>query len=260
MKLLSLNLWGGKQDRQLFDYLKKQSESADIFCFQEVFTSPKADNLGTLEDGTRPQLFKELSELLKSFNGYFVLTSKNHGLTKAKLGVDHGLAIFARKNLAVVRREKKMIAGTKDYVFTEDFIDFPCAVFHLKLSEAGLNIFNYHGIPVPGEKLDTQDRVEASQKIAQFLSETHGAKILCGDFNLMPETKSIKILQDTGLKNLISQFGITNTRNEMSWNIYANKQSFADYTFVSPQIKVKNFEVPYNLVSDHLPMILEFEI
>ena len=85
------------------------------------------------------------------------------------------------------------------------------------------------------------------------------AKILCGDFNLMPETESIKMLGEA-MRDLIKDYKITNTRNEISWKTYNNKQYFADFTFVSKDINVLNFEVPYNEVSDHLPMILEFEL
>jgi endonuclease/exonuclease/phosphatase family metal-dependent hydrolase len=73
----------------------------------------------------------------------------------------------------------------------------------------------------------------------------------------MPETESIKMLDNLGT-NLIKEFKINNTRNEISWKKYHNRQSFADYIFVSPDIRVNKFEVPYNLVSDHLPLVLEF--
>jgi endonuclease/exonuclease/phosphatase family metal-dependent hydrolase len=41
---------------------------------------------------------------------------------------------------------------------------------------------------------------------------------------------------------------------------FYGKQPFADYIFITPDIKVKNFEVPDLEISDHLPMILDFDI
>ena len=82
--------------------------------------------------------------------------------------------------------------------------------------------------------------------------------ILCGDFNLRPDTQSMTILE-TKMRNLIKEFGIKTTRNELYADLKVFNDYFADYVLVSPGIKVQNFQVPYVLASDHLPMILEFD-
>jgi hypothetical protein len=61
-------------------------------------------------------------------------------------------------------------------------------------------------------------------------------------------------------RDLIRDYKIENTRNEISWKQYSNKQYYADFTFVTDDIKVLNFDVSYCLVSDHLPMILDFSL
>jgi exonuclease III len=262
MKLMSLNLWGGKEGQKLFNYLQEESITTDIFCFQEVFHSSEAENFPVLEDGTHPRLFPELTGLLKGFTGYFALTSKNHGLIKAKFSVDHGLAVFVKNSFEVLEQTKTMVFGREDDVVKADFSNLPCAIFCVKIATGKgiLSVLDYHGIAIPGDKLDTPARIEASKKIAELLLAVPGAKILCGDFNLMPQAQSIQLVEQAAMKNLIKEFNISNTRNENSWKTYNNKQSFADFTFVSEQVKIKSFQVPYNLVSDHLPMILEFEI
>jgi endonuclease/exonuclease/phosphatase family metal-dependent hydrolase len=121
-------------------------------------------------------------------------------------------------------------------------------------------ICNMHGHPKPVDKLDTTDRISQSQQLIDFFAGLPGQKIIGGDFNLDPTTQSVKVFSQAGYKDLISDFGITSTRNEVAWASYPdNKQHFADYVFVSPGVQVKNFEVPYNEVSDHLPQILEVE-
>jgi endonuclease/exonuclease/phosphatase family metal-dependent hydrolase len=124
-----------------------------------------------------------------------------------------------------------------------------------------LSVINFHGVARPGSKLDTPQRINHAKKLRLIWdSLPNPAKILCGDFNMYPDIESMKMLEGCG-KNLIREFNIQNTRNEQSWKKYpGSRQTFADFTFVSPQIKVKTFEVPYNEVSDHLPMILEFGI
>lgn len=40
--------------------------------------------------------------------------------------------------------------------------------------------------------------------------------IIVGDFNLMPDTKSISMIEEAGFDNLIAQYAIQTTRNEGS--------------------------------------------
>ena len=86
-----------------------------------------------------------------------------------------------------------------------------------------------------------------------------------GDFNLMPDTKSINLFENSGYRNLIKEFDIKETRNRFAWDTFKNdpdyvQQHFADYCFVSKDINVKSFEVPDIEVSDYLPLVLEFEV
>ena len=61
------------------------------------------------------------------------------------------------------------------------------------------------------------------------------------------------------MRNLIIEKNIPRTRSKLSpfWG-KSDFQKFADYTFVSKNIVVKDFSVPDVEISDHLPMILEF--
>lgn len=87
-----------------------------------------------------------------------------------------------------------------------------------------------------------------------------GGKVLCGDFNLLPQTKSIAMLEGR-MRNLIKEYNIKTTRSKLNpYHGTPTEQHFADYVFVSEDIKVLDFKVPEAEVSDHLPMILEFEI
>lgn len=73
------------------------------------------------------------------------------------------------------------------------------------------------------------------------------------DFNLEPETRSIKMLEN-GMKNLIKEFGIKFTHNKE----LCPDDNISDYVIISEGIDVKKFKVPEVFVSDHLPLILEF--
>ena len=253
MKLVSFNVWGGTIYEPLVDYIGKLSADTDIFCFQEVFSSLPGAPI--ISSGARMFLFEELSVLLKDFSGFFDLRSEGFDFNgKINAPVSHGLATFIRKGLNVTSINSKIIDEVGEYA------DRLVKAQILTLNSEGktLTIINFHGIALPGEKLDTPERISQSEKLSVvWRSLGNGEKILCGDFNLMPETKSIKILEACG-RNLIKDFNIKNTRNKVSWKRFNSKQKFADYCFVSSGVEVQGFEVPYTEVSDHLAMILEF--
>jgi len=118
----------------------------------------------------------------------------------------------------------------------------------------GHTICNFHGHWKPHtNKEDLPERIEQSKKIVEFLKPEKSKKILCGDFNLAPHTQSIRILED-GMRNLVKEYGITSTRS----HYYTKDGKFADYILVSPEVEVKDFKVLPDVVSDHLPLYLEF--
>jgi len=99
-------------------------------------------------------------------------------------------------------------------------------------------------------------------RIVEHLSKCTDPKVIGGDFNLMPDTESVGLFEKSGYKNLIKDFDIKTTRSSLNSGKYpeGDIQYFADYAFVSPEVKVKDFKVPQVEISDHLPLILEFEI
>ncbi len=56
------------------------------------------------------------------------------------------------------------------------------------------------------------------------------------------------------MRNLIKEHGITSTRSHH----YTKPVKFADYAIVSKDLDVIKFEVLQDPVSDHLPLLLEF--
>lgn len=255
MKLVSFNLWGGTIYEPLMDYISEQSATTDIFCFQEVFSAlPGAPETSS---GARMFLFEELQELLKDFSGFFDLRSQGcdfQGLVDAP--VSHGLAVFVRSRLETRSINSKLIGEVGE--LPDRLVK--AQVLTVASANKLLSVINFHGVAQPGNKLDTPERLEQSKKLLEIArSLPNRPVILCGDLNLMPETESIKILEQD-LNNLIKEFNITNTRNEVSWKRFSNIQKFSDFVFVSPGLKIKSFEVPYNEVSDHLPMLLDFDL
>ncbi len=248
----------------LFDFVEEQAKNTDIFCFQEVFRA--GDGAPVLSSRAHMYMYQELCEKLPAFEGVFAAKGSGYDYdSKVSWPLELGMAVFAKKDLKITG------SGWFSYFDTNGYPNSPLeegmAGLHtvsMKLANGmTMHIINVHGISIPGNKLDTNERLLQSERIIECANKfPQDFVIICGDFNLMPETESISMIENIGFKNLIKDYNITNTRNEVQWAKFPGleKQHFADYMFVSKNIPVNDFLVPYNEISDHLPMILEINI
>lgn len=260
MKLISLNTWGGKVFEPLMDFIIQHSGNTDIFCLQEIYnTNSPVKSYHHI----RANLLAELIKILPDFQSTYSVEFRGYDSCPDSVNFDLtvGKAIFSKDSLKILLRGELLISGDKGgKALKSNFSNLPITLQFVDIDINGklLTIANLHGTSFPGSKLDTLQRLEQSQKVLDFLNIKVGAKVLTGDFNLLPPTKSIQIFEKE-LRNLISEYKIERTRSDL--NPYAIREDFqkhADYTFVSKDLKVKNFEVPNLKISDHLPMILEF--
>ena len=236
MRVVFLNSWYAKAGNPFYDFIFQNSPETDIFCLSEV----------------HPELFSKLKTILTGFSGVY-----GKGIFDKNMNFRYGQAVFT-KSVKV-----KTLSRLKSPTDFENEPDFAFAMAFGMKSNAGLfNLVNLHGKSRPGDKLDTPARIKQSEMIIDFLKSKPGPKIIGGDFNLLPDTESIKMFERAGYRNLIKDFDIKETRNKLSWQQFPDKekQHFADYCFVSPGVEVVNFKVPKNEISDHLPLILDFEI
>ena len=126
----------------------------------------------------------------------------------------------------------------------------------LKLAKTKIRVLNYHGI-WSKDKRGAKKTLEACKKIKELALEANYPSIICGDFNLFPDTESMQVFYNNFV-NLVDEYDIKTTRpgdNELS----SKKRNVVDYILVDKRIKVNNFRVVNSNVSDHLPLVLEFE-
>lgn len=261
MKLISLNTWGGLAFEPLVKFIQENKDT-DVFCFQEIY-----HNGGVLKrlGRIRADLLTDLKAALGNYQVFFYPAIKGYNLDgehaeKANFDLQFGLAIFIKNSIRVKSVGQEEIYDDHTGTLNLDFSNLPVYFQYIVLEHSGkyYTICNFHGIPKPGNKLDTPERIAQSKKILDFLSTQNGAKIVAGDFNLLPDTESIHLIERQ-MNNLISQYNISITRSPLSpYYGTAGFQKFADYAFVSAEVVVKSFKVPDIAISDHLPMILEF--
>lgn len=120
-----------------------------------------------------------------------------------------------------------------------------------------ISILNVHGLWNGKGKTDTPERIEQSRRIRNFMDSVKGRQIICGDFNLLPETESLSILEE-GMRNLVKEYNVASTRTSL-YTRAETSGKFADYIFVSPDITILDFTVLPDEVSDHSPLYLEIE-
>lgn len=236
MKVIFLNVNRGSNLKKLLNFIKEHQQTTNIFCFQEA----------------NKNLIVELAQILKDFD--FVDTSSVTD-DPEKLQV------------CMIKKDHLQSSGTLDLYETTK-IEPKGFVQYLIHSSPHLLVGNVHGKVYPGDKKDNKLRKLQSKRIIDFLMSQASPKIVGGDFNLLPETESIKMFKENGFRDLIQEYKIKTTRNESAWSFaknnkdrkYFGKQVYADYVFVAPDIKVNSFEVPNIEISDHLPLILDCEI
>ncbi len=256
MKLITLNTWGGRAGRDLLlSFFPKYEQETDVFCLQEIWSAPH-DHLEGYSTAGKPltnadvatRIMQDICGTLSNFKEYFRPHFTDH----------YGIMTMVNKKIRVQDEGEVYVHKEKGYFPKDDLGKHARNIQWLKLENDGklFAIINFHGLWNGQGKGDSDDRILQSQNIINFLKTIQGEYILCGDFNLLPDTQSLKMFEEFGLRNLIKEYGITSTRT----SFYKPEVRYADYVFVSPGVKVNDFRVLPDEVSDHNALMLDFDI
>lgn len=114
-----------------------------------------------------------------------------------------------------------------------------------------------HGLRDLKGKTDTPERAAQAQKLLDLsrrVSEPDDLTVICGDFNVEPNSQTLTILSEAGMSELVTGRGFNGTRNTQ----YKKSGRYADYMLINREEAVMGFDVIYDPeVSDHCPLILE---
>ncbi|MCT4370367.1 endonuclease/exonuclease/phosphatase family protein [Yangia mangrovi] len=265
MRIMSLNAWGGTLHVPLLQYLA--SEAPEVLCLQEVIHSPETDKADlTYRDGEhvlpqRANLFSEVAGALPEHVAIFCLAAQGM-LWDGETPVPSrwGLATFVHPSLPIIGQAQGFVH--KGYE-PDGFGDHPRSrsahavrVFDHVRGRA-VSIVQMHGLRDLRGKMDTPERaVQARRFLAllQQVAEPGDLRIACGDFNVEPESATLRLMTEDGLTELVTTRGFEGTRSVH----YAKPGKFADYMLVSDAAAVRGFSVVRDPeVSDHCPLLLE---
>src|SRR3989338_11600764 len=260
MKLISFNI-GIKIDNSKLIGGFIESQKPDVVAFQEivrhfdesVFEMYKSkSNIEKIIGKRLPYYFfgpqwitnamKKNGKMHRDFNGF----------------VEQGNEVISKFPI---------ISATNEHYYKHYSLELEWANFHaedhprsLQIVELGVNnkrlqILNVHG-------LHSRDKQDSKRTLAQCKYILNATKrkniptIIAGDFNLLPDTKSIQILNKK-FRNLINEYNIASTRPDFNDGTYTGN-IVVDYIFVNDKIKVNSFQVFNTNISDHFPLILDF--
>src|SRR3989344_1059488 len=255
MRLITLNTWSGRALYPLMSFFHKYRDQTDIFCLQEVRNGSQevADSRHPDEHLYGP-LFNKISGALSEFEGSFADFEEDPDKMS--------LASFWRRDLIVKNIDDFMVYTPEQPREKVSIIFSARKLQYVVVEEKNKEVLiaNYHGLWNNGPKTDTPERIEQSQKIKEFLNGLNGPTILCGDFNLLPKTESMHILEE-GMRNLVKDYKIQSTRTPLYRHYHDPAEpNFADYILVSPEIVPKKLEVLPDIASDHAGLYLEFDL
>ena len=264
LRIMGLNGWGGTLSAALDRYLR--AEQPDVLCLQEVVHSPvtKAPWL-TYRDGDhvlpqRANLFREVCAALPGHRGTFCPAAQ--GVLwdgDQPVPSQWGLATFVRGDLAVIGQAQGFVHGA----FSPDrYGEHPRSrtahAVRLFDQEKGwpVTIAHMHGLRDLGGKRDTPERLAQAHRLARLVesvAEPGDRLVVCGDFNVEPDSQTFAVLARLGLRDLVTGRGHSGTRTSH----YTKPGRFADYLLVNDAVEVLAFEVIAEPeVSDHRPLLL----
>ncbi len=264
MKLISLNVsLFDDNNSHLTKFLKEQN--ADIVCLQEVTrpleksTDEKYLSKDAIDSSTidLKYFFYGAEKIMDDFE-----IKDFHGKEtfSFKFGGSLELGKYTKSKYKIVKAQNIFLENSLSYSLDlsswEEEQSRSVLVTDHDLNGKKLRVLNYHGIWTRN-KLGNAKTLSANKTICKLALNTGSEVIICGDFNLFPNTPSMKVFEKD-FTSLVDKFGVKTTRpatNELS----SFKRNVVDYIWVSKGLNVKNFEVVDTDVSDHFPLVLDFE-
>lgn len=243
MKVMTLNVWQGRLERVLLKHL--ETLDIDFACMQEAVEY----------EGTPAGLassYKKIGNSLHLPHQFFSpLTSMKLGSKNIAFGnVTYSNLPFSETSTIFTRGEYK-----DNFDFDAD--DYNVRAFQHSLIEIDgkeLHLLNHHGHHIDAHKLGDEETMRQAQQIADYIKTLDGGVVLCGDFNLSPESQSIQYL-DGLLSNLSVENSLKTTRSQLTY-----KNEVCDYIFVNKHIEVKGFSMDETIISDHNALVLDFDL
>jgi Endonuclease/Exonuclease/phosphatase family len=257
LHMYSQNVWSGKVFGPLCERLIHLRDQVHLFCFQEVLTSPDGVQPYTT---VRTNLLAELHHCLPEHQPLFCnIQSGFDPDGPVRYAVDFGQAMFLHRSVGLQQHLTRFIFRTENALTAAASVAVgwglgrAIQVAVIMHEQETYVIGNVHGLWHASGKGDMPERRRQSRNIvAAMAAASAEKKIIVGDLNMVPDTRSIHMIEAVGYRNLITEYAITDTRTVF----YRKAPRLADYVFVSQAVRVEDFHVDQTPVSDHAALLL----
>lgn len=267
MRIVCLNGWEDGRTRNWGG--KLALAEPDILCLQEVTHTPAADKgWPTYRDGDhalpqRANFYRDVCDALPDNQAFFCPAARGE-LWDDGIPVPSywGLATFVRRSCPVIGQVRGFVH--KDFS-ANGFGDHPRSRnahgirVHDDTLDRPFSITHMHGLRDPRGKMDTPDRDLQGQRLFELASQVSKPgelAVICGDFNVGPESTTLTRLRQAGFIELVTDRGCAGTRTSH----YPKPGRFADYMPVNRKDALGMFDVILEPeMSDHCPLVLELQ-
>lgn len=242
IKLITYNIWDGTHLEKVIKFL--QAEKPDVVQFQEIGTVGRG-----FEGQVQINIFEDIKKAL-GMEGTF------KRMFWANKGFDIGVATLAK--YPVLETTEFGYERTRPGLIDvwEDRYDLPRKLLGVKLDvSGGLWFFNTH-LTITPEATVTKHQLQSVAAVKNFLAK-YPEYILTGDMNTPYNSETYQRLVE----------GLTDVSNPKEPTLHptihkvGNLQLHVDYVFYrSTRIKHLATRIPLTDGSDHLPVVVEFEL
>ena len=258
LRIITLNIWGGRQLHDLIQFFRAHGPHTHVFCLQEVLDTQKVFPVCGGERAKQGCVYSAIRNALPDFDSAFA----RHENDADRIA----LAMFVRRSLGAGAIHSQLVYDNPQ---AAAYLGMDISkYFRLNLQTVcipvlglgdGVLVANFHGLWHPQGKTDLPERLEISHAVRCAVARHTGPLVICGDFNLLPETKALAVLAQ-GLSNPLVERGITCTRTRLYRSFtHPSASLHADYILLSPELRVTMFEVSDDVVSDHAALKCELD-
>lgn len=250
MKLLQLNAWMGKLSWAAERFIEQQQP--DIVCLQEVFRANKAVMI--------PDRMFQCLDLLQEASGLeYCYFSPAIGVSIAGGNADFGNAILSRYPLQTAETvfthgeyAKNFAPATSEE--TARTIPRNMQIVTIATPEGSVTIVNHHG-HWEATPLGTETSVEKMKLVADRARQAKGALIIAGDLNVTSESEVMRVFDDW-LDDIVARSGAQTTLSKVGRPL----DVVCDHILTNNLVRMNYFAVETAMISDHLPLVMEFEL
>jgi endonuclease/exonuclease/phosphatase family metal-dependent hydrolase len=255
IKILQLNINSDNYWNQLVSYLT--SSDFDIIQLQELTGKDTINgNINSKRD-----VFAELQKLLSDkYNAELAIAQRYTSSPFSYMGN----ATFYKTSFELIKKKELQLSSYGGPFPSEltSYEGIGRKVLHLtfEIENKQISFLNAH---LAWAKTPTEEPHQTKQGeiLLNYLETVSHPFVLTGDFNLDPQQPTVQGINKLA-HNLIEENHVTNTLNPRTHRakILFPTGVAVDYIYVSKDLKIKNFSIVEEDISDHLGLTAEIEI